>query len=95
MKFARRGQLGDAWRESGLVNIEERPLVIEQPFSSFDDYWQPFLGETGAAGAVVGVLGEDKKKQLEARLRRRVLGDRMDGPFVLKARAWCVRGQVP
>lgn len=50
--------------------------------------------QTGAAGAVVSVLGEDRKRQLEARLRKRVLGERTDGPFKLSARAWCVRGEV-
>lgn len=94
MKFARRGELGELWRKAGLVNVEEKPLVIEQRFASFDDYWQPFLGQTGAAGSFVGTLSGERRRQLEARLRGRVLGDREDGPFVLKARAWCVRGQV-
>jgi SAM-dependent methyltransferase len=94
MKFARRGELGELWRKVGLVNVGEKPLVIEQRFASFDDYWQPFLGQTGAAGAFVAGLSEERRGQLETRLRRRVLGDREDGPFVLTARAWCVRGQV-
>jgi len=94
MKFAREGELGELWRKAGLVNVEEKPLVIEQRFSSFDDYWQPFLGQTGAAGAFVGTLSEERRRQLEASLRKRVLGDGEDGPFVLKARAWCVRGEV-
>lgn len=94
MKFARQGQLGEAWEKVGLVNVEEQALVIEQPFLSFDDFWQPFLGQTGAAGALVGVLGAGKRLELEQRLRKRVLGDRQNGPFTLRARAWCVRGIV-
>jgi SAM-dependent methyltransferase len=94
MKFARQGELGALWRKAGLVNVGEQPLVIEQPFASFDDYWKPFLGQAGAAGALVRTLGEEKIGQLEARLRKRLLGDGVDGPFTLKARAWCVRGQV-
>jgi hypothetical protein len=94
MKFAKPGELGAFWRKAGLRSVEETSVVIEQPFTSFDDFWQPFLGETGAAGAIVGTLDEGKRSQLEARLRKRVLGDRADGPFVLRARVWCARGAV-
>lgn len=93
-RFARAGELGDLWRRAGLVNIEEKPIVIEQSFASFDDYWQPFLGRTGAAGALVGALTPGQRAALEDRLRQRVLGSGADRPFTLKARAWCVRGDV-
>jgi len=94
MKFARQGELGELWRKAGLVDVREQPLVLEQHFTSFEDYWQPFLGQTGAAGAMVATRGDEWRRQLEAGLRKRVLGDRPDGPFTLKARAWCVRGQA-
>lgn len=94
-KFARAGELGDLWRKAGLVRVEERPIVIEQGFASFDDYWQPFLGRTGAAGALVGSLTDAQKTAVEGRLRTRLLSGGADRPFTLKARAWCVRGDVP
>jgi len=94
MKFARQGELGEAWRNAGFVEVEEKPLVIDQAFASFDDYWQPFLEATGGGGRLVSTLSPDQRKQLESRLRKRLLGDRGDGPFVLKARAWCVKGQA-
>jgi len=94
MKFAREGQLGEIWRKAGLVNVQEKPLILDQAFASFDDYWQPFLGQTGAAGALVATRGDGWRQQIETRLRKRLLGDGPDRPFVLKARAWCVRGQV-
>lgn len=95
MKFARAGQLGEAWRRAGLVDVEERPIVVDQSFTSFDDYWKPFLGRTGAAGALVGSLDDAQKLAVEARLRKRLQGEGGDRPFRLKARAWCVRGVVP
>jgi ubiquinone/menaquinone biosynthesis C-methylase UbiE len=95
MRLSRQGQLGDLWRKAGLVNVQEAPLVIEQAYSSFDDYWQPFTTGAGPGGAFVVSLAEDRRRQLEARLRRRLLGNAQDGPFTLKARAWCVRGEVP
>jgi len=95
MKLSRAGQLGELWRQAGLVSVEEKPLVIEQAFASFDDYWAAFLTGAGPAGAYVVSLGDERRRELEARMRKRLLGNRADGAFVLKARAWCVRGEVP
>jgi SAM-dependent methyltransferase len=95
MKLSRAGELGALWTHAGLNDIREAPLVIDQAFSSFGDYWTPFLEGTGPGGAYVASLSRERRKELEARLRRRLLGGRHDGPFTLKARAWCVRGQVP
>jgi ubiquinone/menaquinone biosynthesis C-methylase UbiE len=95
MKLSHQGQLAELWKKAGLVNVEEKPVTIEQSYSSFDDYWGPFTKGAGPGGAYVVSLPEDRRHQLEARLRKRLLGDRNDGGFVLKARAWCVRGEVP
>lgn len=94
MKLSREGQLGELWKKAGLVNVQEKPLTIEQAFKSFDDYWGPFTKGAGPGGAYVVSLTDDRRRQLEVRLRKRLLGDRPDGAFVLKARAWCVRGEV-
>jgi SAM-dependent methyltransferase len=95
MKLSHRGQLGDLWKKAGLVNVQEAPLVIDQAYASFDDYWAPFTKGAGPGGAYVVALPQDRRQQLEARMRKRLLGDRRDGPFTLTARAWCVRGDVP
>ena len=95
MKLSRQGQLGNLWKKAGLVNVKEEPLVIDQAYSSFDDYWAPFTKGAGPGGAYVVSLPENRRRNLEARMRKRLLGDRADGPFTLTARAWCVRGEVP
>jgi SAM-dependent methyltransferase len=95
MKLTREGHLGDAWKKAGLTNVQEKPLVIEQSYTSFDDYWEPFLKGAGPAGAYVVALPEDRRQQLESRLRKRLLSGKSDGPFVLKARAWAVKGDAP
>ena len=95
MKLSREGQLGALWRKTGLVDVQEKPVVIEQAFTSFDDYWGPFLKGTGPGGAYVASLSEERRKQLGARMQARLLGARQDGAFTLTARAWCVRGNVP
>ena len=94
MKLTRKGELGELWRKAGLVVVREEALVIEQAFSSFDDYWGPFLKGTGPGGAYVVSLDDKRRRQLEARLRTRLLDGKADGAFALKARVWCVRGEV-
>jgi SAM-dependent methyltransferase len=95
MKLSRRGELGALWKKAGLRDVRESPLVIDQAFSSFDDYWAPFLKGTGPGGAYVASLPDDRRNELQTRLRRRLLGGERDRPFKVRARAWCVRGHVP
>ena len=94
MPLCRRGELGSLWREHQLQHVVERPLTIETPFASFDDYWLPFLQKQGPAGTYVSTLGDEAREQLRLRLHRRLCGDGTDGPFVLHARAWAVRGRL-
>src|SRR5262245_45964490 len=83
MKLSREGQLGELWRRAGLVNVQEKPLVIDQAYASFDNYWGPFLRGAGPAGAYVVSLSEERRQELESRMRKRLLGNREDGSFVL------------
>jgi SAM-dependent methyltransferase len=94
MPLCRPGELETLWRAGGLRCVEELPIEIEMPFVSFDDYWLPFLGGQGPAGALAAGLTDTARSALEARLRARLLGDRHDGSFTLRARAWAVRGVV-
>ena len=94
MPLCKRGELAALWRAGGLHDVEEQPITIETTFTSFDDYWRPFLGGQGPAGAYARSLSESKRAALETRLRRRLLGARQDGPIELKARAWAVKGTV-
>jgi SAM-dependent methyltransferase len=95
MPLCKRGELAALWRAQGLDRVEEQPLVIDLDFASFDDYWRPFLGGQGPAGAYTASLPEPRRDALEARLRKRLLGGRSDGPITLQARAWAVKGIVP
>ena len=95
MKFTREGELAALWAKAGLREVREHRLVIDQAFSSFGDYWGPFLKGTGPGGAYVASLAQERRARLEARLRGRLLAGRDDGAFTLKARAWCVKGEAP
>jgi hypothetical protein len=95
MPLCRKGELGVLWREHRLLDVSEEALTVGTRFSTFDDYWSPFLGKQGPAGAYVAALAASEREQLRLRLRRRLLGDGPDHPIVLAARAWAVRGIVP
>jgi len=92
MPLCRPGELAALWRALRLEAVVEAPLVIDMPFASFRDFWSPFLLQQGPAGAHVASLSPADRERLELRLRRRVLDDGSDRPFMLHARAWAVRG---
>jgi SAM-dependent methyltransferase len=95
MPVCRRGDLAELWRAQGLLDVREEPLLVPLAFSSFEDFWSPFLEGQGPAGAYVASLPEGPRRDLEQRLRRRLLGEGGDRPIALTARAWAVRGIVP
>ena len=94
MPLSKKGELETFWRENGLAQVEERPLTIQLDFSSFEDYWAPFLAGQGPAGAYVASLAPRQRDELEDRLRRRLLGGGADRQIVLQGRAWAVKGVV-
>ena len=95
MPLCRPGELGALWREHRLEETCEEALTIQTRFSSFEDYWSPFLEGQGPAGAYVAALAPGRRDEFRLRLRRRLIGDGADRPIVLRARAWAVRGLVP
>jgi len=95
MLLSRKGGLGSLWREHRLRAVSEEALTIHTRFSSFDDYWLPFVDKQGPAGDYVRRLAATEREELRARLRKRLLGDGPDRPILLNARAWAVRGSVP
>jgi hypothetical protein len=90
MPLCRRGELSALWRAHGLEHVEEQPLTIRLSFASFEDYWSPFLGGQGPAGAYVATLTKAERAALQLRLRQRLLGDNQDRAITLQARAWAV-----
>jgi len=95
MALSRSGELATLWRAHRLENVSDSPLRVETRFSSFEDYWSPFLEGQGPAGAYVGSLPLQDADRLRLSLRRRLVGDGPDRPIALQARAWAVRGTVP
>lgn len=86
------GQLSALWIESGFTAIEESALTIAPEFESFDEFWIPLTGGQGLAGTYLSGLSPEHQAALRARLREKILGAAADRPFILKAKAWAVRG---
>jgi hypothetical protein len=85
------------WLESrscsaGFERARVVSLTVPTPFSSFEDYWRPFLGGTGPAPSLQANLPEEKRVALSGDLSQR-LPCREDGSIELKARAWAVAGE--
>ena len=86
--------LADLFAAAGLERIDVTPIDIPTPFTSFDDYWQPFLGGQGPAPAYAMSLTEMARVELQECLRER-LPVQPDGSIPLTACAWAVRSFVP
>lgn len=85
--------LSELFVRAGLRDVRGDAIEIITEFSSFDDYWQPFLGATGPAPSYVAALDEYRRAALASRIERS-LPAQSDGTIVLTARAWAVRGTV-
>ena len=89
------GALPQMWADAGLVDIDQRSLMIRMDFADFADYWQPFASGEGALGAYVASLGEGARDRLEHHLREAYLTGRPDGERSFVAVALSCRGIVP
>ena len=94
MPLCRQGELGALWSDCGLENVEETGLVIQMDFSSFDDYWSPFLTGIGPSGTYVSNLDASTRTALKDRLLDKLVHGRAVKPFSLSGRVWAVRGTV-
>jgi len=85
---AREGHLAELFAAAGLHDIQSSLLSADLSIPSFDDWWEPFEGGVGPAGAYVAALDGAARVRLRDRCRARL----PDGPFVMPARAWAARG---
>lgn len=83
--------LESLFREGGLADVVCDSIEIPTRFSTFADFWRPFLGGTGPAPSFVASLAPPQREALTERLERSLPRD-PDGGISLVARAWAVRG---
>jgi SAM-dependent methyltransferase len=92
MRYQDVDSLRELWLRTGLGLVETDALVVETSYRDFDDFWEPFTGGVGPAGAYCLSLDPDRRAALREECRRR-LGD-PDGAFTLSATAWAVKGRA-
>lgn len=85
------GRLESLVTEAGLSEVEAQAIEVQTVFTSFEDYWNPFLGGVGPAGTYAMSLKADNRDQLEQKLRE-TLPSKGDDSIPLIARAWAVKG---
>jgi len=95
MALCREGELSALWRESGMEQIREEAIEIVTRFASFADYWDPFLLGQGPAGSYARRLDREQLQLLRDEIKRRLSLAADSASFVLSARVWAVRGNVP
>lgn len=85
-------ELGNLWTDAGLSEVRTRELELSQEFTSFEDFWLPFLA--GATPTCEFAIATNRKTRGElANTLRRIIPDmRTDGSFSLPARALAVVG---
>jgi SAM-dependent methyltransferase len=76
---------------AGLRDVDTWAIDVPTVFGDFADYWTPFLGGQGPAGAYVRSLDGRRREALAERIRAE-LPYEADGSIRLAARAWAVRG---
>ena len=87
---AREGHLAELFEAAGLLAIEETSVTSSLQHESFEEWWQPFTGGVGPAGAYVAGIGAERAAELRERCRAMLPA----APFTLTARAWAARGRV-
>lgn len=85
---AREGHLGELFVAAGLDGVEETALSVSREHAGFDEWWEPYTGGVGPAGAYVKGLDSDQRAELRERCRALL----PDGPFELTFNAWAARG---
>lgn len=89
------GELARALHVAGLVDVEESTLTIRMTFTSFDDYWSPYVGGDGPYAAFVSTLDQPARNTLTEAVKQAYLSGMDDGPRSFAASAWAARGHVP
>jgi len=85
--------LVELFASSGLNEVEVTAIDIPTPFSSFEDYWRPFLGGQGPAPAYAMSLDETTRARIRDRIRERIPIEG-DGTISLTARVWATSATV-
>jgi SAM-dependent methyltransferase len=89
------GGMAKAWRDAGLLDVEQDSLMIRMEFPSFADFWTSLDGKDGPYAEYLATLSAKKKAKLRDAVKAAYLDGDPDGPRSYAATAWAVKGKVP
>jgi SAM-dependent methyltransferase len=84
------GHLTALATEAGLDDVESSALTVHVRFTSYDEWWAPYLLGVGPLGAYVGTLSDEHRQ----RLYDRCVALLPEPPFDQAATAWVVRARA-
>lgn len=87
---ARAGHLASLFVEAGLDVIWDTALTVTVPYTSAEQWWEPYTLGVGPAGAYAAGLTDERREVL----RRHCLELLPPAPFDIDATAWCVIGRA-
>jgi hypothetical protein len=93
--MTRPGELANAWRAAGLIDVVDTTLVIRMEFASFDDSWAPYEGKEGPQAEYLATLSDENRTKLREAVRLAYVDGEHDGPRSYAALAWAVKGIAP
>lgn len=93
--MTRPSELVDAWRAAGFEDVSDAALTIRMDFTSFEDYWAPYVGKDGPQAEYVATLSEPERVRLRDAVRLAYLDGEADGARSYLASAWAVKGRCP
>ncbi|WP_151083534.1 class I SAM-dependent methyltransferase [Nocardioides cynanchi] len=76
--------------EAGLDDVEPSALTVRVRFTSYDEWWAPYLLGVGPLGDYVATLDEEHLRRLHDRCRARL----PEPPFEQAATAWVIRARA-
>ena len=85
----------DLWRQVGLIDVVEVPIVLSFDYADFEDYWSSFAEGPTRIAQRLGALSADVRNEIERHVRAGFLADLPDGPRSFAAIVRAVRGTVP
>jgi hypothetical protein len=87
---AREGHLAELFAAADLRDVDHLALEVTRDHPTFEDWWEPFTGGVGPAGAYVATLDDERSAALRERCRALLPAP----PFRVAVRAWAARGRA-
>jgi hypothetical protein len=83
------------WRETGLVDVAEVPIVLSFDYASFEDYWSSWSTGPTRIAQRLQALPSVLRAEIERHVRSGYLAALPDGPRSFAIIARTARGIVP